>query len=51
MSLIVEYPADSLGRGEWSTALGIVIDGAGYTLQGEPPPAKGGNWFKDGVQH
>ena len=35
VSVIVEYPA---GREEWSTAAGVVIDGAVYSLEGEPPP-------------
>jgi hypothetical protein len=26
-------------------AAGVFIDGAIYTLQGEPPIAKGGSWF------
>ena len=34
-SVVVEYPA---GRAEYSAAAGIVIDGAVYQLEGEPPP-------------
>lgn len=28
-----------------SNAAGVFIDGALYTLQGEPPKANGSNWF------
>ncbi len=48
--LTVEYPlngADGLG----STPGGVIIDFAVYTLQGEPPVAKGGNWWTGHVQH
>lgn len=36
--ITVEYPVDPGGRGEWSTAAGVVIDGAVYRLEGEPAP-------------
>jgi hypothetical protein len=32
------YPVDPSGRNEWSTAGGVIIDGAVYALQGEPKP-------------
>ena len=38
--MTVEYAVDPLGRNEWSCAAGVVIDGAVYTLQGEPPTGK-----------
>jgi hypothetical protein len=31
--------------GRESNAVGVFIDGALYTLQGEPPIAKAGNWW------
>jgi hypothetical protein len=34
-----------------STPGGVIIDGAVYQLQGEPPTAKGGNWFSGGGPH
>jgi len=41
-STVTEYPVS----GQGGNAAGVVIDGALYTLAGEPPTAKPGNWFK-----
>jgi hypothetical protein len=46
--MTVEYPVSPLGRE--SNAAGVIIDGVVYTLQGEPPTAKGGSWFTGHVQ-
>jgi hypothetical protein len=43
--MTIEYALNGPDRGA-SNAAGVFIDGILYTLQGEPPTAKGGNWFK-----
>jgi len=42
--MTVEYALNGPDRSQ-SNAAGVFIDGILYTLQGEPPKAKGGNWF------
>jgi hypothetical protein len=42
--MTVEYALNG-PDGSQSNAAGVFIDGALYTLQGEPPKATGGNWF------
>jgi hypothetical protein len=36
--ITTEVSADPAGRGEWSTPVGVIIDGAAYSLEGEPAP-------------
>jgi len=33
-----EYPLSAASRNEWSTPAGVIIDGACYSLEGEPLP-------------
>ncbi len=40
------YPASGLGSSQQGNAAGVIIDGALYTLDGEPPTAKPGNWWR-----
>jgi hypothetical protein len=47
--LTIEYPMTG-ADGYESTPAGIIIDFAVYTLQGEPPIARGGNWWTGHVQ-
>jgi hypothetical protein len=42
--MTIEYALNGPGNRE-STPAGVIIDGAVYRLQGEPPPAKAGIWF------
>ena len=42
--MTIEYAVNGPDRGA-SNAAGVFIDGILSTLQGEPPIAKGGNWF------
>ena len=47
--ITVEYALNGPGD-PTSTPGGVIIDGAVYRLQGEPPTAKGGSWFTGHVQ-
>ena len=42
---VTEYRPSGLPSSQGNAA-GVIIDGVVYTLQGEPPTAKPGSWFK-----